>query len=137
MTSTQLIRIADRFNLQVYNFKLTNKKAFSVEHSTIVLDETKIESDREFREVFSEEMGHCITQSFYPLSSCNSALQRLNTDKMERRAKNCSYRLQVPLYELKRALAKYSDDYEVAEALDVEIDVLREAVAYYHTKDLL
>ena len=43
----------------------------------------------------------------------------------------------VPLCELKKALEKSTDDYEIAEMLDVDIQTLQEAVEYYRMKGLL
>ena len=45
--------------------------------------------------------------------------------------------MQVPLEELKTAIKKGSDDEEIAELLDVDIDTLRKAIECYRRKGLL
>ena len=136
MNSSQLLQIAYKRNIPVYNFKTGNKKAFCVEDA-IAMDFSRIENEREQKQLLSEELGHILTGALYPLSHCGNPLYQNNVRKQERRAHNRSLRLQVPLGELKRAIARGIDDYDIAEMLDVNIETLNEATRYYRQKGLL
>ena len=85
----------------------------------------------------NEELGHFIQKAYYPLGDCCDALKLPNLMKQERKAKDYAVRLQVPLCELKTALKKSQDDYELAETLDVDLDVLSAAVEYYKRKGMI
>ncbi len=136
MTSLQLFYIADTLNISTYFYRLTNKKAFS-SSNIVVLDPAKLETDRDFKKYYSEELGHCLTDGFYPLAHCAEPLKRSNIEKAEGKALCVSYLLQVPLTELKSAVGSGASDYEIAEALDVDLATLSGAVKYYRSKGLL
>ena len=136
MNTEGLMRITDRLKIPVFDFRTRNKKAYCVENE-IVIDFQRIESDREGKQLLSEEIGHVLCDAFYPLCYCSDHLKDLNIMKQECKARRCSIRLQVPLCELKKALEKSTDDYEIAEMLDVDIQTLQEAVGYYKLKELL
>ena len=136
MNTEGLMRITDRLKIPVFDFKTRNKKAYCVQNE-IVMDFQRIECDREGKQLLSEEIGHVFCDAFYPLCYCCDQLKAANIMKQECKAHRCSIRLQVPLYELKNALSKTSDDYEIAEILDVDIQTLQEAVEYYKLKELL
>ena len=131
-----MMRVADRLKIPVYDFKIHQAKAFCACNS-IALDFSRIESDRECKAVLSEEIGHVVCGAFYPLAYCGDCLKRANIQKQERKALDYASRLQVPLCELKNALEKTRDDYEIAELLDVDLETLRQAVEYYQRKGLL
>lgn len=135
-----LYKIAEDNDILTVFGTLFHKKAFSVivdDICAIVIDCSKFDRVRDMRRVYAEEIGHCITHSFYPLWYCCDPMKQSNIAKAERRALDASYELQVPLSKLQNAIKKCSDDYEIAEQLDVDMDVLREAVTYYHSKGLL
>lgn len=136
MTAADVFRLADLKQIQIINFHIPNKKAFCV-NSTIAIDFPRIITERELKQVLSEEVGHVATAALYPLRDCITRLGRLNIRKQERKAQDYSNRLQVPLGELKRALKKSTDDFEIADALDVDIDTLQNAVALYRQKGKL
>ena len=130
------MRITDRLKIPVFDFRTRNKKAYCVENE-IVMDFQRIECDRECKQLLSEEIGHVLCDAFYPLCYCCDELKAVNVMKQESKARHCSIRLQVPLCELKIALEKSTDDYEIAEMLDVNIQTLQEAVEYYRMKRLI
>lgn len=130
------MKITERLNIPVYDFHTKHKKAYCVENE-IIVDFRRIETDREGKSILSEEIGHVLCGALYPLCYCGDRLRKANIEKQECKAKRCAVRLQVPLFELKTALEKSSDDYEIAEMLDVHIDTLRDAVLYYRVKGLL
>ena len=136
MNSLRMIRAAEKLKIPIYDFRMRNGKGCCVQNA-VAVDFRRMESDRECKAVLSEEMGHVVCGALYPLSYCGDRLKRANIQKQERKALNYASRLQVPLCELKNALAKTQDDYEVAELLDVDIETLRQAVKYYQTKNLL
>lgn len=131
-----LLILAQRVGISVYDFKMSNKKAFTA-LNTIAVDCSRIDTDRELKQLLAEELGHCITKSLYPLACCGDRMQRILIDRAERKAMDYSYNLQVPLCELIEILKTTDDDYIIAEELDVSIDTLREAVEYYRRKNLL
>ena len=128
--------MTERLNIPVYNFKTGDKKAFCFKNA-IALDFERVENDREGKQILAEEIGHILTNSLCPFHYCGEALYRVNILKQECKARNFASRLQVPLCELKKAIEVYHDDYEIAEALNVDLDILSEAVHYYRVKGLL
>lgn len=136
MNTAGLMRITDRLKIPVFDFRTRNKKAYCVENE-IVMDFQRVENDREGKQLLSEEIGHVLCDAFYPLCYCCDQLKAMNIMKQESKAHRCSIRLQVPLCELKKVLEKSTDDYEIAEMLDVDIQTLKEAVEYYKMKGLL
>lgn len=136
MNTFQLLQLAEEENISVYNFKIKNKKAFCVEDS-IAIDISRIETEREQKRILSEELGHILSGSLYPLSQCGNHLYENNIRRQERKAYDRSLRLQVPLNELQRAIQNGVDDYEIAELLDIDLTTLRDAVDYYKRKGIL
>lgn len=140
MTFEGLSSIAEDLNIITYFWHLKNKKAFSINNdkaSIIVIDRSKMERNRELKQIYSEELGHCATQAFYPFQYCAEPLKCCNIAKAEYKAREASYILQVPFEELQEAIKKGSSDFEVAELLDVDIDTLRKAIECYRRKGLL
>ena len=136
MDTFALLRISEKLNIPVFDYRTHNKKAFCVDDS-VVIDFSRIENERESKQLLSEEFGHILKKALYPLCYCGDRLRKLNIQKQERKALDCALRLQVPLWELKTAISIYSEDYEIAEALDVDLDVLSEAVEYFKRKGLI
>lgn len=66
MNSFQLLHIAEVKNISVYNFKTRNKKAFCLEDA-IVIDFSRVETEREQKQLLSEELGHILSGALYPL----------------------------------------------------------------------
>lgn len=136
MNSLRLLRLAEYKKIPVVDFKTRNKKAFCVENA-IAMDFSRIENEREEKQLLSEELGHILSGALYPLFHCGNPLYRENVAKQEHRAHDKALRLQIPLRELKKAIALGIDDYDVAELLDVELSTLTEAVDFYKRKGLL
>lgn len=136
MNSYQLLQVAENKNIPVYDFKTRNKKAFCLEDA-IAIDFSRVETEREQKRLLSEELGHILSGALYPLSYCGNPLYRENIQKQERRAHDRSLRLQIPLCELRDAISRSVNDYEVAELLDVDIFTLSDAMEFYKRKGLL
>lgn len=140
MNFENLLSISDSLDIITLFEPLKHKKAFSVHfdnESAIVIDTSKIENNRELKRIYSEELGHCVTKGFYPIHYCTEPLRRSNIEKAEHKAQEASYIFQVPFSELQEAIKKGSDDYEIAELLDVDIKTLHEVFEYYQCKELL
>ncbi len=136
MNSFGLLQISDYLNVPVYNYQTGDKKAFCLKDA-IALDFPRIENDRECKRLLSEELGHILAGALYPLAHCGNPLYKSNIRKQERKAFNRSLTLQVPLCELKRAIKRCSDDYEIADMLDVDLNTLSKAIEFYRQKGVI
>ena len=136
MTTLEMLKFAENENIPVYQFKTHNKKAFCTE-SAIAIDFTRIENERESKAILSEEIGHIKTGALYPLFYCGNKLYSANIEKQEHRAHDYSLKLQVPLDELKIAIAHGTNDFEIAELLDIDVVTLHDVVDYYKRKGML
>ncbi len=140
MTFEALTSIAESIDIITFFDRLICKKAFSIhenKQTAIIIDTVQLETERERKRIYAEELGHCATQAFYPFQYCAEPLKRCNIAKAEYKAQEASYILQVPFEELQEAIKKGSSDFEVAELLDVDIDTLRKAIECYRRKGLL
>ena len=140
MTFEALTSIAESIDIITFFDRLICKKAFSIhenKQTAIIIDTVQLETERERKRIYAEELGHCTTQAFYPFQYCAEPLKRCNIAKAEYKAQEASYILQVPFEELQEAIKKGSNDFEVAELLDVDIDTLRKAIECYRCKGLL
>ena len=136
MNSLALLQLSDKLNIPVYNFRIKNKKAFCIQDA-IAVDFNRIETERECKQIISEELGHVICGALYPLSHCGNRLYSSNINWQERKATDYSLKLQVPLNELMFAIDNCTDDYEIADTLDIDLDTLYDAVNYYKRKGKL
>lgn len=136
MNSLALLQFSDKLNIPVYNFRTTNKKAFCVQDA-IAVDFSRIETERECKQILTEELGHVICGALYPLSQCNNSLYSCNVKRQERKAMDYALKLQVSLEELKSAIKCNNNDFDIAEELDIDIDTLHEVVKYYKRKGVL
>jgi hypothetical protein len=140
MTFEALTSIAESKDIITFFDRLNSKKAFSIcenKQAAIIIDTVQIETERERKRIYAEELGHCTTKAFYPFQYCAEPLKRCNIAKAEHKAQEASYILQVPFAELQEAIKKSSNDNEIAELLDVDIDTLHNAVECYQHKGLL
>ena len=136
MDSLGLLQLSDRLHIPVYNFRTKHKKAFCLQDA-IAIDFSRVETDRECKQLLSEELGHVISGALYPLSHCANTLLYHNINKQERKALDYSLKLQIPLNELRNAIKSCTDDYEIADSLDIDMATLHEAVKYYKRKGKL
>lgn len=140
MTFEALTSIAESIDIITFFDRLMCKKAFSIyenKQTAIIIDTVQLETERERKRIYAEELGHCKMRAFYPFQYCAEPLKRCNIAKAEYKAQEASYILQVPLSELQEAIKKGSNDNEIAELLDVDIDTLHNAVKCYQRKGLL
>lgn len=140
MTFEALTSIAESIDIITFFDRLICKKAFSIhenKQTAIIIDTVQLETERERKRIYAEELGHCTMRAFYPFQYCAEPLKRCNIAKAEYKARETSYILQVPFAELQEAIKKGSNDNEIAELLDVDIDTLHKAVECYQCKGLL
>ena len=140
MTFEALTSMAESIDIITFFDRLNSKKAFSIhenQQTAIIIDTVQLETERERKRIYAEELGHCVTQAFYPFQYCAEPLKRCNIAKAEYKAQEASYIFQVPFEELQEAIKKGSNDEEIAELLDVDIDTLHKAVECYQCKGLL
>lgn len=131
-----MIATAEKMGISVIYFHLKDKTAFVVDND-IVIDERKIATRQMLNKIVAHEIGHIKTGAVYALSYFGVPFGQLVISRAERKANVYAYQLLVPLKKLKEELKKSSDDYEIAEALDVDINTLHNAVEYYRGRNLL
>lgn len=137
MTVNELYEYAESKNIETYDYNLGKQKGMSVKlynRYYIALNEKEIETTQEKREIFAHELGHCETDLFYYLDDINNPLFRQNLNKIEQQAqdKACTYLVDVKT--LKETVKIYKTDYLIAEALDLSVETLYDAINYYSRK---
>lgn len=131
-----MIATAEKLGISVVYFHLTDKTAFVIDND-IIVDERKIPNHRMLNTVVAHEIGHIETGAVYALAYFSVPLRQLVISRAERKANAYAYQLLVPIDKLKEEIKKESDDYEIAEALDVDVVTLHNAVEYYRGRGLL
>ena len=130
-------KLAEKKNIDVDYNEHNSKKAYAVAvegAEGISLDRSKIESQREEKQILAEEIGHLDTGYVYHVSDALNPLRKQNVEKAEYRAKNWAGETLVPLKELKKALKQTSDIFELAEIFDVDSAVILRAIETYRLK---
>ena len=127
-------------NIPIDDFYIAGQKGMCVKYNgkyRIVLNSRLIECDQERKLVLAHELGHCETDMFYYIQDLQNPLYNQNILKAERQAAKKSYEFLVPIDDLKTALKRTKDVYELAEFFDVTETVIKNATAYYRRKGLL
>ena len=127
-------------NIPIDDFYIAGQKGMCVKYNgkyRIVLKSKLIECDQERKLVLAHELGHCETDMFYYIQDLQNPLYNQNILKAEKQAAKKSYEFLVPVDDLKRALKRTKDVYELAEIFDVTEIIIKNAVAYYKRKGLL
>ena len=127
-------------NILIDDFYIAGQKGMCVKYNgkyRIVLNSRLIECDQERKLVLAHELGHCETDMFYYIQDLQNPLYNQNILKAERQAAKKSYEFLVPIDDLKTALKRTKDVYELAEFFDVTETVIKNATAYYRRKGLL
>lgn len=89
------------------------------------------------REVLAEELAHCLTNSFYYLQNTTSPIYLSNVAKAETTALHKKMELLINANDLKQALNKTTNVYELAEMFDVDSNFLQQTMKYYREKNLI
>jgi Zn-dependent peptidase ImmA (M78 family) len=125
MTILDLQRIADDENIKVDNFKMNACKSLSLidddNNCYIALNDTENALER-----FAHELGHCLTGAFYNrYAKCDIKA------KSEYKANKWAIKKLVPADELKRALKKGYNVFELSDYFNVSESLIEFAYNYY------
>lgn len=129
MELNKLYNIAEKENINVFNFKMKNKAIIGCtnDNYSIGLNYSIIGNSCEEKTILAEELGHYYTNTLY-----NTNYSDTEINKREFRATKWAFKTLVPfskLQELKENGCKYT--YEFAEKLGVTEDLIQKAYNYY------
>lgn len=130
MELNKLYDIADKENIDVFNFKMKNKAIIGCvgnNNYNIGLNYSILDNSREEKTILAEELGHYYTNTLY-----NPNYSDTEINKREFRATKWAFKTLVPfskLQELRDEGCKYT--YEFAEKLGVTEDLIEKAYNYY------
>lgn len=138
MTLNELYQFADQ-HISIYDWNLCGIKGLAVKSKCyhIALNKKIIANKREESLVLAHELGHCETDQFYFLQDINNPLYRQNIQKAERLAKDYAYELLISIDAIKAAIPLFSNDFEIAEYFDIDINTFQDIVQYYKRKNLI
>lgn len=94
-------------------------------------------SENRQREVLAEELGHCLTDSFYYLENSNSPIYLSNVAKAESTALHKKMELLVDIDKLKHVLHKTKNIYDLSELFDVSTQFMQKTLEYYKCKNFI
>lgn len=140
MNLDELYNYAEKRNIEIHSRKHDKKPAFVVEVDGdyhLSIDYSLIQSERQELYIVAEEIGHCETNSLYPLSQVRNPLYKSNIDKAERRARDWATQALVPFDALLNAIEDTRDESELCDRLNISPAVLYYAVSYYKRKCLI
>ena len=140
MNIETLYSIVDRDGIQVCEAAIRNKAGVCLclnSKNYIVLNKKLISSTTEEKQVVAEEYGHIHENALYIYNDYKNPCRNLNIQRAEQRAKDKSASTLVPLEELKKISAIYTEIYQLAEYFDVTEEIVLNAISYYKRKNLL
>jgi hypothetical protein len=133
-------KLAEKKNIAVDYNTHNSKKAFSVSvdgFDGISIDASKTESTRDEKQTLAEEIAHIDTGYTYQIADTSNPVRRQNIEKADYRASVKQGEILVPLKELKKALKKTTDIFELADFFDIDSSVLLRTIEAYKIKGLL
>lgn len=139
MDLNSIYQYAEQNSIDIFEFPTHNKKAFCIDDNQnqfIAIDYTKIESDIEEKEILAEEISHLKYKLLYFLSDYHNPNFMSNVRKTEKRAKRRAAELLIPLSELKQALEKTKEIWELAEIFETSEEMIKIAIDSYQQKNL-
>lgn len=140
MNLIELEEYTQESGIPVDDFFITRQKGMCVKYNgryRIALNEKLIDGDNDRRLVLAHELAHCETDMLYYIEDLRNPLHNQNVRKAEQAAKKKSYEYLVPVQELKTAVKKTKNVFELAEIFSVPDALLKAAVEYYRRKKLL
>ena len=138
MEASELYDYAEKSGIEIISGLHKTKKAFcfaSGDVKGVSIDYRKIESAPEEKAVLFEEVGHIESDCLYYLSDYLNPCRRMLIAKAEAKAADWAAAKQIPVAELKAALKKYTEIYELAEHFNVLEPVVIRAYNYWKRKD--
>lgn len=129
MKLKKLYDIAEKENINVFNFKMKNKAIIGCidNNYSIGLNYSLIKNSSEEKTILAEELGHYYCNALY-----NSNYSNEEISKKEFRATKWAFKTLVPykkLLQLREEGCEYA--YEFAEKLEVTEDLVIKAYCYY------
>lgn len=129
MKISRLYDLCEKENVDIYNYKMKNKKAKIIRDCStcIFMDYSKIHTEKEEKCLLAEELSHYYHDAYYTLNSSQTDIERA-----EYRANKWKCLMCVT----KQALLKcfhngITDKFDIAEELEVEPDMVEFAYNYY------
>lgn len=129
MKLKKLYDIAEKENIDVFNFKMKNKAIIGCINNnySIGLNYSIIKNSDEEKTILAEELGHYYCNAFY-----NSNYSNTEISKKEFRATKWAFKTLVPFQKLKKLYENgYRYTYEFAEELGVTEELIEKAYNYY------
>ncbi len=133
-------KLAEKKDIAVDYNTHNSKKAFSVSvdgKSGISIDSQKTESQRDEKQTLAEEIAHIDTGYTYQIADTSNPVRRQNIERADYKAGVKKGEILVPLKELKKALKKTTDIFELAELFDVDSSIILKAIETYKIKGQL
>ena len=125
MNLYELYEIADENAINVDYFPMRQAVSISIPDS-IAIDIDKIETCREEKAVLAHELGHCMTGSFYTISTID------NRGRMEERANRWAIKTLLPFSELNEAVVGgIFETYDLADYFELPESFIKTALNYY------
>ena len=130
MEINKLYKLAEKDNINIYNFSLKNNKALAVRFDgecSIALDDKKFERLSEKKTALAHELGHCETCSFYNQYSTLDV-----RSKHEYTANKWAIQKLLPKEEMLDAFRHGTTEiWQLAELFDVEEWLVKKALYIY------
>ena len=125
MELTELYQLADNNNIDVYYYPLYPVISMSVPDA-IGMDVDNIETTAKEKAVLAHELGHCMTGSFYTISTID------NRGRMEERANRWAIKTLLPFSKLNEAVVSgIYETYDLADYFDLPESFIKTALNYY------
>ena len=125
MNLYELYEIADENAINVDYFPKRQAVSISIPDS-IAIDIDKIETCREEKAVLAHELGHCMTGSFYTISTID------NRGRMEERANRWAIKTLLPFSKLNEAVVSgIYETYDLADYFELPELFIKTALNYY------
>ncbi len=129
MKLEKLYDMAQRENIDIFNFKMKNKAIIghTGDNYAIGINYSIIDNSREEKTILAEELGHYYCNALY-----DSSYSNVDIEKREFRASKWAFKSLIPLSKFEKLYkngCRYK--YEFAEELGVTEDLVEKAYNYY------
>lgn len=125
MELTELYQLADDHNISVYYYPLYPVVSMSVPNA-IGIDVNNIQTTAEEKEYLAHELGHCMTGSFYTISTIN------DWGRMEERANRWAIKTLIPFSKLNEAVVGgIYETWDLADYFELPESFIKIALNYY------
>ena len=135
----ELLILADDNNIIIDSINLSTKKAtaINIDGDCFIGMSNIIDDYRDYRDNLAEEIGHCVTNSFYALNSPPQLLET-NVAQAERRACDWAIKFLFPFNKLMEIIEyNLGDLYQVADYFNSSLAMVNNAIEFYQRKGIL